>query len=216
MVLEHLKLLKNLLKSEIDCSKISIYYNTNGTYFPPDEVWELYSNFENITFAISIDDIDDRFTYQRHPAKWQEAKQNITKFKKTSQLHKNMRWTLDPTISVFNVYYADEIEKEFEDLGFKLSSTCEHFVTGSKFDCRNLPVGIKQQIIKKLTSNGTTPWLSNICSFLVSSASDENMFKLGLREISQIDKLRNESFKDTFKEFYKILEPYWEEYNGNE
>ena len=208
MVLEHLQLLRNLLKSNIDCSKIRIYYNTNGTYFPPEEVWELYANFEKVTFAISVDDIGDRFTYQRHPATWKEVTQNIISFREKEELYENIRWSLDPAINIFNIYYIDEIEKEFSNLGFKLSESCEHFVTG-KFDCRNLPADIKSKLVSKVMSNNTSGWIINCCNFLISQPSDDIGLKRAFKSISQIDKLRNESFKDTFKEFYELLEPHW-------
>ena len=108
MVPEHFQLLEALINHPtIDTSKIIIGYNTNGTYFPSKENFELYNNFKKINFALSIDDIDDRFNYQRKLADWKEVKSNLVNFKQLDSNKYNVH--LDPTISIFNIFYLNEI-----------------------------------------------------------------------------------------------------------
>ena len=85
MVPEHFQLIQALVDNpDIDTSQTIIGYNTNGTYFPTKENFELYRNFKEVIFALSIDDIGPRFEYQRKIAEWQKVRNNIVNFKKRS------------------------------------------------------------------------------------------------------------------------------------
>ena len=81
MVPEHFKMLERMVADPtIDCSKIDIGYNTNGTYFPTPDNIELYRNFKLVKFSLSIDDFGPRFEYQRTLAEWEQVANNLMKF----------------------------------------------------------------------------------------------------------------------------------------
>jgi MoaA/NifB/PqqE/SkfB family radical SAM enzyme len=70
-LLDHptLELLNKLVSSERS-QHITLFYNTNGTVAPSQRHYNLWSKFKTVEFNFSIDDIDDRYTYMRHPAIW--------------------------------------------------------------------------------------------------------------------------------------------------
>ena len=58
---------------------IEIHYNTNGTHFP-EEFIETWKKFRKVEIAFSIDNLGERFEYERSGAKWEEVEANIQRF----------------------------------------------------------------------------------------------------------------------------------------
>lgn len=208
MVPEHFQLLERLVNSDTDTSEIEIAYNTNGTYFPTEEQFKLYSKFKKVIFGISIDDIGSRFEYQRKLAKWNEVKENIKMFQQ-KQEHNKIEVNLDPTISVYNIFYLDEIEAEFLALGFPLTKYHDHFVTGGSTDCRMLPIEIKNAILLKLKDD-PSQWVQAGLKFLAfDSTPHKDTFNRFVDQTIKLDELRKEKFEDTFSAYFELLKPYW-------
>lgn len=85
---------------------ISIHYNTNGTIFPEKYV-QLFSKFKRMEIAISIDNIDSRFDYERSGADWSEVKENVKKY--LAMQGGTVEIALHLVINIQNVYYLPEI-----------------------------------------------------------------------------------------------------------
>lgn len=73
---EHVKFLEAIPNK----SKVHLNYNTNGTILPSTQLLELWGKFELVQIDISIDDVGERFEYQRYPAKWNQLTQNLKWF----------------------------------------------------------------------------------------------------------------------------------------
>lgn len=58
-------------------SQVRLMYNTNGTVRVSDRVLELWSRAKLIEVWFSIDDLGDRFEYQRFGANWSEVTDNM-------------------------------------------------------------------------------------------------------------------------------------------
>ena len=201
MVPEHFQLIKALIDNPtIDTSKITIGYNTNGTYFPSKENFELYKNFKRVNFAISIDDVDERFNYQRKLADWEEVKNNIKNFEK---LNKDQYFAhLDPTISIYNIFYLDEITKAFNDLGYHVFIRQRHFVNSGYNAIHILPERIKNVITEKYKDTDNI-WIKRAVEYMNSQPSDNVQWKIFKENTTKLDSLRKENFQNTFKEFYE-------------
>lgn len=201
MVPEHFQLIKALIDNpNIDTSKIVIGYNTNGTYFPSKENFELYDNFEQIKFAISIDDFGERFEYQRKLAKWEEVKLNLINFKKLDQTQYLVH--LDPTISIFNIFYLNEISAEFSKLGFASFNEHRHFVNNGYNAIHILPQHIKSVIVEKYKDTDNI-WIKRAVDYMNSQPIDNVQWKIFKENTTKLDSLRKENFQNTFKEFYE-------------
>jgi len=109
MIKEHFDFLEKLVKLEYS-KDIEIHYNTNGTIYP--EQADIWRHFKHIEIAFSIDDIGDRFEYQRNGAKWEEVYWNIERFKNlSSNSMGNISLQICVTVNIFNVYYLEEVAK---------------------------------------------------------------------------------------------------------
>lgn len=70
----------NFLESIPDKSKVHLNYNTNGTILPSQHLLDLWEKFKLVQLDFSIDDIGERFEYQRYPAKWDQVANNLKWF----------------------------------------------------------------------------------------------------------------------------------------
>jgi len=122
LIEEHFKLLRYAVEQEYS-NRIDIHYNTNGTVYPSAEEVALWNKFNRVEIAVSIDNVGDRFEYERYGAVWAEVEDNIAKF----NLLRSDRITTQVcmTINIQNVYYLPELcdwvnEQEFDYVYFNM------------------------------------------------------------------------------------------------
>lgn len=191
----------DVLKKCVDkgvAKNIEIHYNTNGTQLPEQAIRDIWPHFKRLEIAFSIDDMESRFEYQRHPAKWDEVDDNINKFKQAGLSNFSMQ--ICTTINFFNVAHIDE-------LAYKVKEWNPDFWhinimhTPVEFDVQQIPIAIKQQIANKISK-------STIYKKEIQTAIDYMMqepiynindWRSKVKEkIVQIDSVREENFKRTF------------------
>ena len=126
---------------------IDVHYNTNGTQFPEKELNEIWPHFKRIELAYSIDDIKERFEYQRHPAKWDLVNENILKFKNAGL--QNLSTQVCTTINVFNIVYLDELAPYIDEWGVDFWHI-NALHQPEEFDIQQLPKDLKKTITNKL------------------------------------------------------------------
>ena len=102
---EHIKILDLAIESGY-ASRLTLNYNTNATVFS-EQLLKTWQSFELINLGFSIDGVAERFTYQRHPAKWSTAKRVVDQFYQNRGEHIKLRF--DVSIGVLNVLYLDEV-----------------------------------------------------------------------------------------------------------
>jgi hypothetical protein len=110
---------------------IELHYNTNTTIVPKIGL-ELWPYFKNVEIAVSIDDMGDRFEYQRYGAKWSETLDNLRTFKQLSIDSNNITLQICATVNVFNIYYLDELcdwiyKQRFDFVYFNILHSADHF-----------------------------------------------------------------------------------------
>jgi MoaA/NifB/PqqE/SkfB family radical SAM enzyme len=109
MIQEHFNLLQGLVDRGL-AGNIEIHYNTNGTQWP-ETAETIWKHFKIVEIAFSIDDVGERFEYQRSNAVWTEVVNNISRFRELRSRHTNIRLQICCTINVFNVYYLETVAK---------------------------------------------------------------------------------------------------------
>lgn len=116
MIEEHFELLRSLVTAGL-APNIEIHYNTNGTQWPRDaaSVWKY---FKTVEIAFSIDDVGDRFEYQRTNAKWADVNENIGRFRELRDHLPNIQLQVCSTVNVFNVCYLEELSHWIEQQAF--------------------------------------------------------------------------------------------------
>ena len=185
---KHIALLKTLPKN------ISISYNTNGTIYNNELVKELLQ-FQKVTLVFSIDNINEKFSYERHgTVKWDIVEENIEKYNKCNfDLH------LHCTVSIFNVLDLDDVAQFALDNNLKISfnflSHPEYF---SVYNIKNT-----DYVAKKLKAS-KFEYVQNLANkfkdYIYHGLEKELMTELDI-----IDARRNENFKETYPEIAKIV-----------
>ena len=109
---EHFDMLQSIVDRGL-AGNIEIHYNTNGTTYPErgEAIWKHYKTVE---IAFSIDDVAERFEYQRSNAVWQEVCENLDRFRDLKEIHSNIVLQVCTTVNVFNVYYLEHVAKWIE------------------------------------------------------------------------------------------------------
>jgi MoaA/NifB/PqqE/SkfB family radical SAM enzyme len=121
MLEQHSELLDSLVASG-QATNVELHYSTNGTIYS-DAYAQAWKHFRRVGISLSIDDIGNRFEYQRKNAVWPEVVENLYKFKQLADTNKNIVLSVNITVSVFNVLYLEELVmwlKENFNVPFKL------------------------------------------------------------------------------------------------
>jgi MoaA/NifB/PqqE/SkfB family radical SAM enzyme len=212
MIAEHFDFLQTL----VDCGlahNIEIHYNTNGTQYPERGI-ALWPYFKTVEIAFSIDDLRERFEYQRSGAKWQDVETNLYKFRQLRLNSKNIQLQLCCTISIWNVVYFDEIAA-WASL-FPWDFVYWNYLHDSPVWCiANVIEGVKDQISLHLRDalvvQRFLPDLEKILDFMYSKEGWISCGRGGTLtyEIDRLDKLRGQSLKTSSPLLAKILH-----YNG--
>ena len=102
---EHVKLLESLPNPQ----QVHLNYNTNATVLPTPELLSLWEKFELVQIDFSIDDLEDRFEYQRFPAKWENVVNNLKWFIDNSPT--NCMFSVNTTVSILNYNNISNLEQ---------------------------------------------------------------------------------------------------------
>lgn len=90
-------------------------FTTNGTVFP--DFFRDPSDFLRLEITFSIDDVNERFEYQRHRASWEKVKENIEHFVKFKSDQPNIKLGINATVNIQNVLYLDELMDWYSSSG---------------------------------------------------------------------------------------------------
>lgn len=201
-------ILKLAIQSGHAKDDMHVTVNSNGTIFSPFVKDVGLRDFHYFNMNLSIDDIGQRFEYQRHPAKWHRVENNIRKFAENQgaeQPHGSVN--IYSTLSIFNIYYLPEFLEWTKQFNLPLFLNLVHFP--HYFSLVNLPKEAKEATIKKLEAFDASAFnlempISSIVDF-IKMPSVEGAWEMAVKEIKRADKYRSESFQDVFPEFYEIL-----------
>mgnify|MGYP003953457031 CR=1 len=204
MIQEHHDLLKRAVEKGY-AHNIGIHYNTNGTK-SPEEFADTWKNFKRVEIALSIDNVGERFEYERYLAKWEEANENTRKFEQLKKDNSNIDLQLCFTVNMLNVLYLDELLEWAEQYDFdNYHWNMLHGPEEMSIAC--LSDSAKDKIITILTNkfHNSKHWsnVENIINMMRNGTSgdDETLF----RKLRTTDQYRNQHLKDTHAELAEII-----------
>jgi hypothetical protein len=162
----------------------------------------LLSQLGRVDIAFSIDNVGDRFEYERYGAKWDEANTIIDATHGLKWVYPNITTQLCFTINIQNVYYLDELlswadTKGFGDIYFNMMHSPDHM----SIQC--MTPAAQELVINKLK---TTIWSSTkyqqeidrVIKFIeLGSGSDGTEF---LTKMQRTDAHRRQNFLHTHVE----------------
>jgi organic radical activating enzyme len=204
MIQEHFEMLQGIVDRGI-AHQVEIHYNTNGTQYP-EQASEIWRHFKTVEIAFSIDDLGERFEYQRTNAKFDEVQHNIDCFRQLRKQYPNIRLQCCSTVNVFNVRYIDQLANWIALQGFD-------FVYWNMmhdawyFSIATLPEAAKAEIILHLES-ATIParWraeFDRICDFMRNGATSDGSTMLA--QMKLLDQRRNQNLRQVMPELAELI-----------
>ena len=204
MIQEHFNLLQGLVDRGL-AGNIEIHYNTNGTQWP-ETAEEIWRHFKIVEIAFSIDDVGERFEYQRSNAVWTDVVNNIARFRELRSRHTNIRLQICCTINVFNVYYLETVaawilEQRMDFIYWNMMHDAYFFSISS------LPERAKQVITDRLlTANVPGPVreeFARVADFMNRGVSlDGEQLR---REVGNLDRRRGQNLVVVEPEFAELI-----------
>jgi MoaA/NifB/PqqE/SkfB family radical SAM enzyme len=204
MIQEHFDLLQGLVDRGL-AGQIEIHYNTNGTQWP-ENAEEIWKHFKTVEIAFSIDDVGDRFEYQRSNAVWPEVCVNIDRFQQMRTRNPRIRLQVCTTINVFNVYYIEQVAnwintQQFDFVYWNMMHEAYYFSIST------LPETAKQAIATKLQSaqvdGQTQQEFAQIIDFMMRGVSlDGNILRM---RIADLDRKRKQNLTQVQPELAALI-----------
>jgi len=172
--------------------RVSLTFYTNGTFYNPD----IFTKFTDVNIAVSIDGVDSRFEYMRHPAKWSTLMTNL------NLMGDNLK-AITCTVSAYNVWYIDEVADFAGSMGIEFMA---HILYApQELSILALPKDIRLEISKKLSTHPSDQ-IQKIVEYLKTDSNDD--WESFVNDVKQGDEYRNESYREIFSEFCAILDRY--------
>jgi hypothetical protein len=202
MIREHFDMLLNLVQRGL-AQNIEIHYNTNGTQWPEyaEDIWR---HFKTVEIAFSIDDVGQRFEYQRANAVWSEVNENLQRFRELRQRNPNIQLQVCCTVNVFNVLYLETVSNWIDQQGFdfvywNMMHQAECFSIGT------LPDTAKQEIAQRLRSAKVKhkPEFERICDFMMNGTSTDGSELR--KQIAIVDQRRGQNFAIVESEMASLI-----------
>lgn len=198
---QHLHLLE--MFDEIDIlPNLVIYYNTNGTQIVDDKILKLWEKAKLVDLLFSIDDIEERFEYQRFGARWDHVNDNLKWF--ADNLEPNHMFKINTTISCLNICNLKNLIlwKEQNFNSNRLGDPVEQI-----FNSATGHLGLNKTEITLDQKNKIVSCLPNELksyadSMAVVDIPQQNIFSY----LDKLDKIRNTNWRKTFPELVDILE----------
>jgi sulfatase maturation enzyme AslB (radical SAM superfamily) len=169
-----------------------------------DEKENLLSNFKQVELHLSIDGIENRFEYLRHPAQWKTVYDNIIRIIKWRDVLPSSRHVIiDCSVSALNVWYVPELVMFCKN--YNLDIYINIVLEPSHYAISNIPESIKEEIIKHYNSALTEDQeIKKIYGYL-SVSRDASSWRNFIVDVAKRDQYRDEKFENTFVEYHQIL-----------
>jgi MoaA/NifB/PqqE/SkfB family radical SAM enzyme len=205
MIQEHFDLLQRLVDRGV-AGQVEIHYNTNGTQWP-EHAEAIWKHFKTVEIAFSIDDVGQRFEYQRSNASWTEVCDNIKRFKAMRSHHNNIRLQVCTTVNVFNVYYLEHVakwiaEQDFDFVYWNMMHEAYYFSISTLPDSAKLE--IEKKLLQAQVDSATTSEFSRIRDFMINGVGlDGQMLRM---QIANLDRRRQQNLAEAQPELAELIE----------
>lgn len=194
--------------------QVGILFNTNATVVD-DRILGHLPAFKDVSVCLSIDDVGERFEYERSGATWSTVEDIVGRY--TTIANERCRIYAFCSVSVFNVWYLPEYvewllgrpDAKRIELALNLVHSPRHF------SIQVLPRQVKDAVRQRMSDLASTKHLDksiarsvrDVIQFLDGSRRGDAAEWVKCRaEIAERDGIRSESFAATFGEFARQLE----------
>ncbi|MBL7777708.1 MAG: twitch domain-containing radical SAM protein [Chitinophagales bacterium] len=195
---------------------ISILLNTNGTVYS-DEIVQLFLQFQKVFINFSIDDIGERFEYQRSGAKWDEVVQNMKSYLKHGG-HTDadvIEAKICCSVTNMNIWYFPEYFQFMNEHFPGMPVYWNLVYAPHEFSLEILPDQVKEKIRERLRNYVKTSYqptrektktVEDLIIFLENKIDKD--FGSFFKKIKQHDEYRQEDFAKVFPEWWEVIKEY--------
>lgn len=196
----HIALLEKIKKIK-SLSDIRIIYNTNGTHCVEQKVLDLWKECKLVELYFSIDDIGERFNYQRTGADWKDVVRNLEWYK-THMPHNHM-FNINCVWGYLNLYYLTDLvdwhHKNFSSNRYGDITNLIFQRAIGQYDIKHLSNKTKQILQNRFINY---PGLLNLVNTIaVNDKFHDNFWK----NITKLDQIRNTNFRELCPEWSTLL-----------
>lgn len=187
------------LSQHRNLKEISVIVFTNGTVIPNSKLWDLLKQCGNVNLFFSIDDMGERFEYQRRGAKWASVLENLQWFKDNRGA--NMHLGFHPTYSLLNIYYLKELDDFLRENFPRWPINYGPYRSGmGSCSAHELPSALRDAIVTKLA---THPQLDFVEKFI----QPQNNYDLAefFDYVEKYDRAADQSYATAHPEFWALL-----------
>jgi MoaA/NifB/PqqE/SkfB family radical SAM enzyme len=204
MIDEHFAMLQGIVDRGI-AHQVEIHYNTNGTQYP-EKAESIWKHFKTVEIAFSLDDVGERFEYQRSNAVWTEVCANLDRFRDLKEQYANIELQVCTTVNIFNVRYLGDIaqwleqnKESFNFVYWNMMHDAWYFSIGC------LPEESKKAISEYLDSIDTIyrHEFDRIRDFMNRGASTDGF--MTCMKIADLDRKRGQNFAVTCPEMAQLI-----------
>jgi MoaA/NifB/PqqE/SkfB family radical SAM enzyme len=205
MIEEHFRMLQGIVDRGI-AHQVEIHYNTNGTQYP-EQAEVIWQHFKTVEIAFSLDDVGERFEYQRSNAEWVLVCDNLDRFRDLKERNSNIELQVCTTVNIFNVRYLGDIaawlelnKESFNFVYWNMMHDAWYFSIGC------LPDSAKQAIGEYLDSVDTIyrDEFDRIKDFMMRGASTDGF--MTRMKIADLDRKRNQNLALVAPELAQLIE----------
>jgi len=196
----HINLLKEIKKVK-GLRDIRVFYNTNATQRASQELLELWEECQLIELYFSIDDLGNRFNYQRTGADWNAVTDNIKWY--IENMPHNHMFHINCTWSYLNLYYLPDLVDWYRvnlstnRYGDPVNLIFQRVI--GNFDILHLNATVKNILIERFSNY---PQLTALVNSIETSDKNHQLF---WDEIEKIDQVRQTSYKNLCPEWSQLL-----------
>ena len=205
MIDQHFDMLQGIVDRGI-AHQVEIHYNTNGTQWP-ERGPDIWRHFKTVEVAFSIDDVGERFEYQRTNADWAVVLDTITSFQYLRDQLPNLRLQCCSTVNVFNVRYIDQLAhwialQQFDFVYWNMMHDAWYF------SIANLPIKAKTAIADYLRQAMIPVTYRNefdrIIDFMMNGSDTDGVQML--REMKKLDQRRGQNLAQVAPELAELID----------
>tara|TARA_A100001011_G_C14306543_1_gene843446 strand:- start:987 stop:2144 length:1158 start_codon:yes stop_codon:yes gene_type:complete len=190
---------------ELDIAKdIRIAYNTNASIFPEDKI-SLWEEFQRVEIFVSLDDIDNRFEYIRHPGNFSEAMYHLALFDKLPK--DKFELGIFQTFSIFNICNMEDLTKYLSNYFDHLRIHYNMVFTPNHISPKVLPKRVKEKI--SLLYKDSPDFVQKTLNFMNGEHYEEKDWHNFLFTTKLLDNHREEKFENTFPILFDMIEKDW-------
>jgi len=201
LVKRHFEFLEHLIEANF-ADGIELYYNTNGSIFPESTI-DTLNQFKSVHFTLSIDNLYEKFEYERYGTTWDQVDKNIQKFAK---LDKSKYFVgIFCSLSLLNVADAYNLYCFFKPYNWPVEFNIVY--NPEEMNMNILTDEAKKYTIAKLSNSVYKDFdekIKPVIQHLITN-TDTRLINKFLERTQSLDATRNQKFEDYYPELYTLL-----------